>query len=77
MVLSQKSFSWSRKNRDAPLYISSVEKSEEHTLIRYSFLNFDYSFQIPFTDEASIENAINCLAVALYLHVSPTGWQIE
>lgn len=72
MVLSQKSFSWSRKNRDAPLYISSVEKSEEHTLIRYSFLNFDYSFQIPFTDEASIENAINCLAVALYLHVSPT-----
>lgn len=72
MVLSQKSFSWSRKNRDAPLYISSVEKSEEQTLISYSFLNFDYSFQIPFTDEASIENAINCLAVALYLHVSPT-----
>lgn len=72
MVLSQKSFSWSRKNRDAPLYISAVEKSEEQTLIRYSFLNFDYSFQIPFTDEASIENAISCLAVALYLHVSPT-----
>lgn len=72
MVLSQKSFSWSRKNRDAPLYISAVEKSEEQTLIHYSFLNFDYSFQIPFTDEASIENAISCLAVALYLHVSPT-----
>lgn len=72
MVLSQKSFSWSRINRDAPLYISAEEKSEEQTLIRYSFLNYDYSFQIPFTDEASIENAINCLAVALYLHVSPT-----
>ena len=72
MVLSQKSFSWSRRNSDAPLYISDVVKSETHTLIRYSFLNFEYSFQIPFTDEASIENAISCLAVALYLHVSPT-----
>lgn len=72
MVLSQKSFSWSRSNRDAPLFISAIEKSEERTLIRYSFLNFEYAFQIPFTDEASIENAINCLAVALYLHVSPT-----
>ncbi|KUL08594.1 MAG: Alanine racemase, partial [Proteiniphilum sp. 51_7] len=71
MVLSQKSFSWSRSNRDAPLFISAIEKSEERTLIRYSFLNFEYAFQIPFTDEASIENAINCLAVALYLHVSP------
>jgi len=72
MVLSQKSFSWSRSNRDAPLFISAIEKSDEQTLIRYSFLNFEYAFQIPFTDEASIENAINCLAVALYLHVSPT-----
>ena len=72
MVLSQKTFSWSRRNREAPLFISAVEKREEHTLIRYSFLNFDYSFQIPFTDEASIENAISCLAVALYLHVSPS-----
>lgn len=72
MVLSQKTFSWSRRNREAPLFISSVEKREEHSVICYSFLNFDYSFEIPFTDEASIENAINCLAVALYLHVSPT-----
>ncbi len=71
MVLSQKSFSWSRRNREAPLFISAVEKGEEQTRIDYSFLHFDYSFQIPFTDEASIENAISCLAVALYLHVSP------
>ena len=35
-------------------------------------MNFDYNFSIPFIDDASIENAINCLAVALYLHVSPT-----
>lgn len=71
MVLSQKTFTWSRKNRDAHLYISSVKKKGEHTLINYSLLDFDYSFTIPFTDKASIENAISCLAVALYLHISP------
>lgn len=71
LVLSQKTFSWSRTNRDAPLYIAAVEKRDNETLIRYSFLNLEHSFYIPFTDEASIENAINSLAVALYLHVPP------
>ncbi len=71
MVLSQKTFSWSKKNRDAHLYISLVEKKTDVTIIHYSFLHFDYSFSIPFTDDASIENAIHCLAVMLYLHVTP------
>jgi alanine racemase len=71
MVLSQKAFSWSRKNRDAHLYISRVERKTETTRITYSFLNFDYDFELPFTDDASVENAINCLAVALYLNVAP------
>ncbi len=70
-VLSQKTFSWSRKNRESHLYISDIKKGDDSTRISYTFMNFDYSFVIPFTDDASIENAINCLAVALYLHVSP------
>lgn len=72
MVFSQKAFSWSRKNRDAPLFISSIEKKVDMTTICYSFLDFDYSFSIPFTDDASTENAISCLAVALYLHLHPS-----
>ena len=70
-VLSQKTFTWSRINRDAHLYISKIEKKQDLTQVEYSFMNFDYSFHIPFIDEASCENAITCLAVALYLHVSP------
>ena len=70
-VLSQKTFTWSRKNSDAHLFISNIKINKDTTNIRYSFMNFSYDFEIPFTDEASIENAINCLAVALYLHVSP------
>lgn len=71
MVLSQKSFCWSRKYPDAPLYIRRIDKNENKTIIYYSFLNFEYSVSIPFIDEASVENAISCLAVMLYLNVKP------
>ncbi len=71
MVLSQKSFCWSRKYPDAPLYIRRIDKNENKTTIHYSFLNFEYSVSIPFIDEASVENAISCLAVMLYLNVKP------
>ncbi len=71
MVLSQKSFCWSRVYADAPLYIKNIIKGEKKSVIHYSFLNFEYQTSIPFIDEASVENAISCLAVLLYLHVTP------
>lgn len=71
MVLSQKSFCWSKNYTDAHLFIRKVEKQEDKTTIHYSFLDLDYSASIPFVDDASIENAISCLAVLLYLHISP------
>lgn len=69
MVLSQKAFTWSKKQTDAPLYISKIEQQDTITHICYSFLNFEREVYIPFTDEASIENAIHCLATLLYMHV--------
>lgn len=71
MVLSQKSFAWSRRNQDAPLFIVQTTREQNNTLIQYSFLHFDYSVKIPFVDDASIENSISCLAVMLYLGISP------
>lgn len=71
MVLSQKSFAWSKRNHDAPLFIVQTNIQKDKTIIQYSFLNYDYSITIPFVDKASIENSISCLAVMLYLGVSP------
>ncbi len=71
MGLSSQAFPWSRKKRDAHLYVSSVEKRGENTRINYTYHGVDHAIEIPFTDEASIENAITCLAVALYLQLSP------
>ena len=58
---------WSRHNAGKPLFIASVEKAESTTTIRYSYLDAAHSYTIPFTDEASVENAIHCLAVCLHL----------
>ncbi len=69
--LSGQAFSWSRKNREACLYVSSIEERGEYTRINYAYHGVDHAIEIPFTDEASIDNSITCLAVALYLQVSP------
>jgi alanine racemase len=70
-LLSHRAVAWSRTDREAPLYISSIEKKEEETEIACTFFGFDCRFSIPFTDDASIENAIHSLAAMLYL--KPTG----
>ncbi len=65
--LSHKAITWSRKDSEAPLYIESIKKKESETIIRCTLLGFDRTYTIPFTDDASIENVIHCMAVMLYL----------
>ncbi|MDH6341217.1 alanine racemase [Parabacteroides sp. PFB2-12] len=69
-LLSHKAVAWSRTNSEAPLYISSIEKGEGETVIRCTLLGIDRKINIPFTDDASIENAIHCLATMIYLKPS-------
>lgn len=65
--LSHKAVTWSRKDSDAPLFIESIKKKENETIIRCTLLGLNQTFTIPFTDDASIENVIQCIAVMLYL----------
>ena len=66
-MLGVRENAWSRTDIERPLYISKVTKAEDHTTVAYRYLDMDNSFQIPFVDDASIENALNCLAACLYL----------
>ncbi|MDD5571281.1 MAG: bifunctional UDP-N-acetylmuramoyl-tripeptide:D-alanyl-D-alanine ligase/alanine racemase [Bacteroidales bacterium] len=58
-------FSWSR-NSDATLKINNVSKNKQKTTIDAVFKNKNISIEIPFVDDASVENAIHCWAVMLY-----------
>ena len=66
-MLTAREIAWSCKDIERPLYISKVTKKEDHTVIAYRYLDMDNIFCIPFIDDASIENALNCLAACLYL----------
>ncbi len=65
--LSHKAIAWSRIHSDAPLYIDSIHKKESETEIVCTMMGLTDKYIIPFTDDASIENVIHCLAVMLYL----------
>ena len=60
-------FSWG-KNSNNKLKILSVKEWKASTKIEADFSKKKFSITIPFTDEASIENAINCWCVLLLLH---------
>ena len=68
--LSQKRMTWSRSGAPrSPIQIRKIEKLTSFTLIHLSVLEYDTQIQIPFTDNASIENAMQIIATAVYLRV--------
>ncbi|MDD4515754.1 bifunctional UDP-N-acetylmuramoyl-tripeptide:D-alanyl-D-alanine ligase/alanine racemase [Massilibacteroides sp.] len=66
-LLSHKAIGWSRTDSEAPLFIELIKKKEAETEIHCTMLGLHRRFVIPFTDDASIENVIHCLALILYL----------
>ena len=70
-VMTAGEIAWSKKNQEKPLFISAIEKDLHSTTIRYRYLGLDNMYTIPFVDDASIENSIHCLAVCLYMMISP------
>ncbi len=73
--LSINTFTWSRTDETADILIHSIEKTENHTEIKATHKLGNSATQqlkinIPFTDDASIENAIHCWLTALKFNIS-------
>lgn len=68
-LLTAREIAWSRKDGERPLFISRVDKRDDHTIISYRYLDMDNTYSIPFIDDASIENSLHCLAACLYLMI--------
>ena len=58
---------WSQCDEQVAFFVKAIDG----TKISYRFKGKDGSFEIPFSDEASIENCITSAATALYLGVTP------
>ncbi len=76
-ILTNKLFSgkrlvdWSCKNRKAGIYIKNRLLNEGATSLEVEFRNKKYDFKIPFSDRASVENAMTVTAVCLALETNP------
>jgi alanine racemase len=58
--------SWG-SGKNAGLRIIQVEKSERAASIRTIFRQKEFTYNLPFTDEASLSNALTCVCVLLHL----------
>ncbi len=59
-------FCWG-KDDSSDLKIQTIEKTTSGTSIQSTYLNEKINISIPFSDDASIENALHCWATMLYL----------
>ena len=67
-ALGQACLSWSRRSC-ADLQVLQCEMTADATQLAVLYQGRRLDFHIPFADEISIENALHCLAVMLYLGV--------
>jgi Alr-MurF fusion protein len=65
-----KVFTWSKKVK-ADLQVGRISKEASETEIQAVYKNLFIKIKIPFTDDASVENAINCWALMLLLDYEP------
>lgn len=70
-LFTAREIAWSRKDNERPLFIEKIVKEEARTTVYYRYIGLPSSYTIPFIDDASIENSIHCLAVALYMMLPP------
>lgn len=68
-LFTSREIAWSKRDNERPLFIESIQKEEDSTIVKYRYLGMPNQYTIPFIDDASIENSLHCLAVALYLMV--------
>ncbi|HQV50893.1 MAG: bifunctional UDP-N-acetylmuramoyl-tripeptide:D-alanyl-D-alanine ligase/alanine racemase [Flavobacteriales bacterium] len=66
---------WSREN-SGWLHVLHEETLQDRTLITVSRANDQFTFEIPFTDHASVENVLHCVALLLHLGHDP-AWIAE
>lgn len=62
---------WSRKNKDASIFISDIKKTDHTTHVKYAYLGVPCEIDIPFVNDDDIEDVFVCMAVMLYMHVRP------
>lgn len=62
---------WSFRDEKAFLYIYKVETGDTSSRITYRYGRNMSTYELPFIDNASVENSIHCLALCLHFGLTP------
>ena len=65
-----KQFTWSSDDKKADVFISTTKHGAK-TILHCTNLEETFPIEIPFQDQASVENAIHCLMLMLYFGYKP------
>ena len=64
-------FTWSAKDPCATVYLNSTERLERQTRITYTYAQQQHTYLLPFVDDASTANSMNCVTTCLLLGMTP------
>jgi alanine racemase len=62
--------SWGKSDK-AIVQILQTEKTSSNTAVKLKYKGEEMSLSIPFTDDASIENTLQCVVLMIYLGIKP------
>jgi Alr-MurF fusion protein len=70
-------FTWSFNHPTADILITSLEKSQSGSVISLNFNDVFLHFNLPFNDDASLENCMHCISFLLYEGFPPADIQMQ
>ncbi len=64
-----KSILWSNE-KGSSVFLKKIQRTSSSSLIEIEYSNLNFQIEIPFTDDASVENAVHvfCICIALDIH---------
>ncbi|MFA0962196.1 bifunctional UDP-N-acetylmuramoyl-tripeptide:D-alanyl-D-alanine ligase/alanine racemase [Roseivirga sp. BDSF3-8] len=62
--------SWSMHHEAADLFVRVMERSHRSASLRLTYHSHSFALDLPFADEASVENALHCVLYLLHLQYS-------
>lgn len=71
-ALNKPFFCWSRQ-KEADLHIQSERTEGKHYLLKLLYQGSELELSLPFSDPISVENALHCLALLLYMGYTPAN----
>jgi alanine racemase len=71
----QQSIAWSKIDSEAAVFLHEVGQEHGQSVLSIRYTNRDWQLQVPFVDDASLENVMHCVTAMLYFGLEVTEIQ--